>query len=172
MEKSRVKSNIIRLVVVVLLATACVLYLHWHKASYEDERQTVKINCVNNLKQIGLGFRIWEGDHGDKYPFDVSTNTGGTMELTPAKDGFYQDAYLFLRAMSNELTVPLLLICPNDKAKQPASDWASVSASNVTYQFPTGTNGILAICPVDGNVLYADGTGLDKNGKVPKKENQ
>ena len=32
------------------------------------KKKAQKINCINNLKQVGLAFRIWEGDNGDKYP--------------------------------------------------------------------------------------------------------
>lgn len=27
-----------------------------------------QINCVNNLKNVGLSFRIFATDHGDKWP--------------------------------------------------------------------------------------------------------
>jgi prepilin-type N-terminal cleavage/methylation domain-containing protein len=30
-----------------------------------------RINCVNNLKEMGLAARIWEGDHQDHYPMAV-----------------------------------------------------------------------------------------------------
>jgi type II secretory pathway pseudopilin PulG len=31
---------------------------HWRKTTW----------CVNNLKQVGLAYRLWEGDNNDKYP--------------------------------------------------------------------------------------------------------
>ena len=37
-------------------------------------------NCCNNLKQIGLAFRIWAGDNNDKYPMSVFLTNGGAME--------------------------------------------------------------------------------------------
>ena len=39
------------------------------------------ISCVTNMKQIGLAFRLWEGDNNDQFPFNVSTGKGGTLEL-------------------------------------------------------------------------------------------
>ena len=63
-----------------------------------------------------------------------------------------------------ELTVPLLLICPQDHSKQAAANWESLRAENITCRFHFGTNvsdanphEILAVCPIDGNVLYCDG---------------
>ncbi len=37
------------------------------------------INCVNNLKQIGIAFRTWALDNADKYPCNVGTNAGGGL---------------------------------------------------------------------------------------------
>jgi hypothetical protein len=47
------------------------------------------ISCMNNLRQIGVAYRVWAGAHSDQLPFMVSTNDGGTMELTSVGlDGF------------------------------------------------------------------------------------
>ncbi len=37
-----------------------------------------RIACVNNLKQIGLAYRIWAGDNNDKYPMQTSITKNGT----------------------------------------------------------------------------------------------
>ena len=145
---------------------------------YADVKYVRKVNCVNNLKQIGLAFRLWAGDHNDKFPFNVSTNAGGTMELCAVGgDGFDRNSFLHFEVMSNELPVPLILICPQDHSKKAATNWASLGPENVTYRLRYGTNvseanprSILAVCPIDGNILYCDGTVLDKNGKVPKED--
>ena len=129
---------------------------------HADERYVQQVTCVNNLKQIGLGFRIWEGDHKDRDPFEVSTNEGGVKELVTVKNGLRQNGYLIFQCMSNELTVPLLVVCPQDKSKVRAKDWASLSESSVSYIFPTTSN-VLVVCPVDGNILYTDGSVSDKS---------
>ncbi len=36
-----------------------------------------RIKCVNNLKQIGLGLRMWADDHDGKYPWLVERADGG-----------------------------------------------------------------------------------------------
>src|SRR2546426_161404 len=61
--------------------------------------QGQKINCINNLKQIGLAFRTWSLDQSDKFPMQVSVTNGGTMELVDNGPVFVH----FL-VMSNELS--------------------------------------------------------------------
>ncbi len=132
--------------------------------AYVDQPKAMQITCVNNLKQIGLEFRIWEGDHKDKHSFDVSTNDGGVMELVTVQAGLRQNGYLIFQCMSNELRSPILLVCPQDKSKVIAKDWESLSGANVSYIFPaSNASNVMAVCPIDGNTLYEDGTVLEKS---------
>ncbi len=62
--------------------------------------------CSNNLKQVGLAFRIWAGDNNDRMPMQVSVTNGGAMELT--ERGLAYAAFL---VMSNELNTPKILFC-------------------------------------------------------------
>src|SRR5205807_6020960 len=116
-------------------------------------------------EQLGLAFRTWALDHGDQFPFNVSTNKGGTFELCSAgADGFDDNGFLHLMVMSNELSTARILVCPAD-SKQAAVDFQSLSAANVTYQVHSGTNidetnpqAVLAVCPVHGSELLSDGS--------------
>jgi type II secretory pathway pseudopilin PulG len=88
-----------------------------------------KTNCVNNLKQIGLAFRIWEGDNGGKYPMKVSVTNGGAMEVV-----VNGDVSAIFRAMSNELSTPKTLRCPQDTKRTVATDFAGgLSGANISY---------------------------------------
>ena len=141
------------------------------KATRQVMRHSVQGNgfqrnsCQRNLREIGLALKVWALDHNDQYPFNVSTNSGGTLELClPDKDGFDQNALAHFLIISNELTTPLLLVCPKDRGKHPAADFTSLTTLNITYRLRTGTNinsqnpqEVLAVCPIDGNELYCDG---------------
>src|ERR1035438_174197 len=129
--------KIILAIVGLVVVTASLLYFRWQErqnyARTERMGHGLGINCLNNLMQISLTFRIWNGDHGNQFPFNTSTNAGGTLELcAPDKDGFDSNAFLFIQAMSNELSTVNILICPKDPSKKPAANWASVTASNIT----------------------------------------
>jgi prepilin-type processing-associated H-X9-DG protein len=71
-----------------------------------------RIDCINNLKQLGLSFRIWAGDNGDRYPMQLSVTNGGTMES--ATRGA---AWPHFQVLSNELNTPKVLVCPKDKPR-------------------------------------------------------
>jgi hypothetical protein len=125
-----------------------------------------EISCMNNMKQIGLAYRVWAVDNGGEYPFNVSTNKGGTLELCAlGRDGFDLNPAIHFQLMSNELSTPRILVCPADTKKQPALDFLNLQPANVSYQVCTGTNvnennpqAVLAVCPIHGHVLRCDGS--------------
>lgn len=147
----------------VLLALGIALY---GLATVHVTRMPQPINCVNNLKQIGLAFKTWAIDYQDHFPFNASTNAGGTLELCARNaEGFDSNAFLHFRVMSNELATPMILACPKDISTKPAPDFASLGPQNVTYRMRSGTNvsdfnpqEVLAVCPVHHNVLHCDGS--------------
>jgi hypothetical protein len=113
-----------------------------------------------------LAFRTWAIDNGGQFPFNVSTNAGGTMELcATGADSFDTNAALHFLVMSNELSTPILLVCPEDWSRKRAATFSSLQASNVSYRVRSGTNlnesnptGVLVFCPIDGNTLHCDGS--------------
>ena len=78
------------------------------------------LNCVNNLKEIGIAYWVWAGDNNDKYPMAVSVTNGGAMELVATGNV----AACFL-VMSNELTTPKILLCGQDKHRVWATNFAT-----------------------------------------------
>src|SRR4051812_47241451 len=67
-----------------------------------------RIQCINNLKSIGLGYRIFATDNGDRFPWETTNQPPFTL-VTP------DDVVLYYLSASNELSAPHLLICPADK---------------------------------------------------------
>ena len=118
------------LVVIAVLAVLAALLL---PAIGTHNHRSPRISCVNNLKQVGLAYRIWAGDNNDKYPMQISitdTNGGGTMELVA--DG--ENAWLNYLVMSNELSTPKILICPADtKRFPPATSFSAELVGKTSY---------------------------------------
>ena len=122
--------------------------------------------CANQIQQIRLAFRFWEAEHGDRFPCNVSTNAGGTMELcAPDSDGLDKNGFLQFRVLSNYLKSPQILICPADNSKKPASSFRLLEATNISYQIRSGTNiddshpeEILIVCPIHGHIMRVSGS--------------
>ncbi len=82
--------------------------------------------CLSNLKQIGVGWRLWAHDNEGHYPFEVDWLAGGSKESPEWIDHY--------RAASNELATPNILICPSDHDRVPAVRWAEAAGyENVSY---------------------------------------
>jgi prepilin-type N-terminal cleavage/methylation domain-containing protein/prepilin-type processing-associated H-X9-DG protein len=113
------------LVVIVVLAILVAILLP-ALVPYHDGRQ--RINCASNLKQIGLAYRIWEGDHDDKYPMQVSVTNGGAAELIATGN-----VAACFQVMSNELSTAIILLCPEDKTHIGIRSFAGLSNSNISY---------------------------------------
>src|SRR5258708_17009284 len=103
--------TMIELLIVVMCL--CILALILLPAMPRTKAHAQRINCMNNLKQVGVAFRTWALDNGDKYPAQVSVTNGGTMELVLS--GIVWPHY---SVMSNELSTPKILVCPEDAVRQ------------------------------------------------------
>ena len=118
------------IIVLVILVVVLSRVLHFSYSDQRDIRSEVqRINCISNLKQIGLAFRLWEGDHNDKYPMQISVTNGGAMELVAAGN-----VAACFQVMSNELSTPKILLCPEDTHRAYATNFSTgFSGANISY---------------------------------------
>jgi prepilin-type processing-associated H-X9-DG protein len=115
--------------VLVIIAVLAILWALLMPALFAAKRKPQKINCIANLKQIGVAFRLWEGDNGDKYPMAVSATNGGAMELVATGN-----VAACFQVMSNELSIPKILHCPADTGRIAATNFTTgFSGANISY---------------------------------------
>jgi len=112
------------LVIIAVLALLAAMLL---PALASAKKKAQRINCVNNLKQCGLAFRMWAGDNYDKNPMDVSKARGGTKEFNTGADTFRH-----FQVMSNELSTPKILVCPAD-TRTAANNFTRLNNQNISY---------------------------------------
>lgn len=84
-----------------------------------------RIKCVNNLKNVGLAFRIFATDNGDMFPAEVMASNGVEVAST--------DIVSIYGSLSNELSTPKILLCPEDKKKEEATSFTNFSGKNISY---------------------------------------
>ncbi len=98
-----------------------------------------RIICVNNLRQIGIAYRIWASDNGDKFPSEVPQTNGGWSELLGSRNsGAY--AWTNYLIMGNVLGhYSTVLMCPADERK-PADNFTRLANTNISYFIGIGAN--------------------------------
>jgi prepilin-type N-terminal cleavage/methylation domain-containing protein len=128
--RSRAFTLIEVVVVTVVIAILVVIFL---PALARSKARASRTSCTNCEKQIGLAFRIFANDNDDKFPWDVSTNEGGSREFR----GVPFSAFQHFRVMSNELSTPRVVVCPDDRDRTPATNWA-VAHDNSTLSYFAG----------------------------------
>jgi prepilin-type N-terminal cleavage/methylation domain-containing protein/prepilin-type processing-associated H-X9-DG protein len=94
-----------------------------------------RVVCVNNLRQIGIGFQVFAVDHRNEFPQNVSVTEGGSEEyLTAAAqvNGNFYFSYRLFQPLSNELVTARLLICPSD-TREAATNFGTLQNQNLSY---------------------------------------
>lgn len=126
------------LVVIAIIAILAAMLL---PALAAAKRKAQRINCVNNLKQVGLSVRLWGGDNQDRYPMALGSASGGSAEyvyvnntagsLAAGKVGVTN----VFQVMSNELGTAKILLCTSDSRASGAATNFTQLASAGGYQY-------------------------------------
>ena len=120
------------LVVVAIIAIVAALLL---PALARTQAKANRIQCLNNLKQIGVASHLFANEHGDKFPAQISTNQGGSLEYNQSAPNV-ADLFFFssrnFQAMSTELVTPKILFCRSDQ-RSAATNFATLKDENVSY---------------------------------------
>src|SRR5947207_2369029 len=124
--KSRFQCGALTLLEVLVLCAvlAVLIALLMPPRHHESVRRSV---CLNNLKNIGLAFRIFESDHSGRFPMQLSTNAGGSLEFVAGGNAFRH-----FQVMSNELFTPNVLVCPSEK-RRAVTNFAVLNNAYLSY---------------------------------------
>jgi len=101
----------------------------------QGKEKARRIQCVNNLHEMGVAFNIFAHDHGGQFPMRVPAKEGGALEAVEAasrvQSAFYFSYRLF-QPLSNELVDVKLLRCPSD-TREAAANFSQLRNTNLSY---------------------------------------
>ncbi len=113
------------LVVIAIIAILAGLLL---PALAKAKAKAHRINCVSNLKQVGLSFRMFANDHSGKFPWDEP----GPPPAGDGTGGSTAPYNVFLR-LQNDMSSPKVLTCPSDSGAIKANDWNNFTNNAISY---------------------------------------
>jgi prepilin-type N-terminal cleavage/methylation domain-containing protein len=113
-ELGRTAFTLIELLVVI--AIIAILASMLMPALAQAKSKAVRIQCVNQLRQVGFAMRDFANDHRDLFPSQVPISDGGARTRPGAWEHF--------AVLSNELVLPRILMCPSDKERKPAENFS------------------------------------------------
>ena len=158
-DKAFTLSELLVVIATLALLSACLLPA-WARTRSDAHR----MDCADNLKQVGVAFRSWANDHNGLMPMSLSGAQGGslaevgTRTVSTTQSGSRGVFKVFL-CLSNQLSAPRTLFCPAEydlAYRQMATTFAgSVSA---------GTGGV----PYTNDLNVSYFIGVDTSESMPR----
>lgn len=118
----------VELIVVVVIGALLVLWVLPTLAGRgRHHKAATRISCVNNLKQIGVAYRVWATDNNDLMPAQAGGTNGWKDLLTNGNAGAYcWTNFTFMHSELGEL--PKVVVCPSDE-RQVATNFGQTGVS-------------------------------------------
>lgn len=119
--RPRAGFSVLELLLVIAVVVLLVFFLAVPAGKSESGKRA-RIACVQNLKNLGLGARIFSSSKGAGLPGESFAGVTNGV-----------DAVRYFRLFGTELSSPEMLHCPADKMRQPATSFQTLSTAGISY---------------------------------------
>ncbi len=129
---SRAFSLIELLVVIAIIVILAAMLL---PVLNRGKMRAKQIQCVNNMREMGLAFNTFAHDHDSRFPMQVPTNSGGALEYVQRGyliPGEFYFTFRIFQTISNELVTARHLACPGDTRVE-TNTFSYVQNENLSY---------------------------------------
>ncbi len=120
----------------------------------QGQARARRLQCVNNLKETGVAFHAYAHDHNGRFPMEVPTREGGSLEFVQNAyhvTGEFYFSFRHFQALSNELVTPKLLHCPAEATRLAATRFSAMQNENLSYFV-----GVMAVFDKPNSILAGD----------------
>lgn len=117
--------------VLVVIAVLAVLVSLLFPALAKAKAKANRITCNGYQKCVGLAFRIFSTDNWKQFPFQLSTNVGGTKEWANDPSQLWRQ----FSHLSNELGTPVIAHCPADRERNEVRRWSDFTSNQQVSYF-------------------------------------
>src|SRR5262249_26798227 len=131
-------------VVMVIALTACLLL----PALARGKKQVQRMQCVDNLKVIGLASKVHDFDQSAK---SLSSATNSSSSPRAQAAALTENPFACFQVLSNALESPQRLICPSDSRTAAADFGTGFSPVHLSYFKSLGSDDSLPQSPVSGD---------------------
>jgi type II secretory pathway pseudopilin PulG len=128
-EASKKTDRAFTLIELLLLVAIVAILLAMFLPAISRPKGSPSLACMSNLRQLSIGYIIWADANTNQFPWEVSTNFGGTLELIEQRSA----ASHFLPITTDFLKSARVFVCPTDKSRLEATNVITLNNSNLSY---------------------------------------